>query len=152
MAKKNTTAKQIAKNLLKVYPNQNKVWITSDGQGFFIEGAAINNAKNKDLENPEVFFREGHQDEDNTAVEELLQETEEALKKSEIALNRVIDVSNTEAEDVVEVIKTDHEAVKNAIELRKKYEDAVAQGASFKQEVKEELEFNDIELKQRSYK
>ena len=36
--------KKIAAGLFKAYPEQNKAWITDDGQGFFKENYAKNNA------------------------------------------------------------------------------------------------------------
>ncbi|MDN3621343.1 hypothetical protein QWY81_17885 [Polaribacter undariae] len=134
--------KKIAAELLKDNPEQNKIWMTEDGQGFFSEGHANNNAKTKGLENPEVFFRDGHQDEDSKELEEVLLETEETVRELETVIDRVIDVSNIEAEDSMEALEDDHQAVKNVAELRKKYEGAVEQGVIFKEEIKEELEFN----------
>ena len=141
MAKK-INLKKIADGLLKDNPEQIKVWITEDGQGFFKENYAKNNASNKGLEDPEVFFREGYQVEGNENLEEVLQETEEALKVAENILDRVIDVSNVEAEDSVEVADTEHEAVKAVGELRAKFDANIEQTNSYKQEIKEELDFN----------
>lgn len=134
--------KKIAADLFKDFENENKCWITDDGQAFFKENHAKNNASDKNLEDPEVFFREGYQAEGNEDLETLLQETEDAVKDQEVALNKVIDVSNVEAEETVEVTDADHEAVKAVAELREKFEANIAQTNSFKQEIKEELDFN----------
>jgi hypothetical protein len=134
--------KKIAAGLFKAYPEQNKAWITDDGQGFFKENYAKNNASEKGLEDPEVFFREGYQSEDNQDLEEALQETEETVKEQEIVLNTVIDVANIEAEETPEVSENAHVAVKAVAELRAKYEANIEQTNSFKEEIKEELDFN----------
>lgn len=134
--------KKIAAGLFKDHPEQNKAWITDDGQGFFKENYAKNNASDKGLEDPEVFFREGYQVEGDQELEEILQEMEETVKDQEAIINKVIDVSNVEAEEAVEVLDTDHEAVKAVSELRAKYEANIEQTNSFKLEIKEELDFN----------
>lgn len=141
MAKK-VDKNKISKDLFKAYPDENKCWITDDGQGFFKENHAKNNALKKDLEDPEVFFREGYQVEGGEDMEVALQETEETVKEQEAILNTVIDVANIEAEETTEVSENAHQAVKAVAELRAKYESTVAQTNSFKQEIKEELNFN----------
>lgn len=143
MAKaKSKKLQKVADELFKDNPEENKVWITSDGQGFFKENHAKNNASDKDLEDPEVFFREGHQNEDNQDLEDVLHETEETVKEQEAVINKIIDVSNTEAEETVDVSETDHEAVQAVVELRAKYEENIEQTNFFKEEIKDELDFN----------
>lgn len=139
---KEINKKEIATGLLQDNPEQNKVWITDDGQGFFKENYAKNNASDKNLEDPEVFFREGHQNADDQDLEEILQETEEALKGAELILDRVIDAANVDAEETPEVLENDHAAVKAVAELRTKFEANIEQTNSFKLEIKEELDFN----------
>lgn len=139
---KKINKQKIAAGLFKDYPEENKCWITDDGQGFFKENYAKNNASTKELEEPEVFFREGYKAEGSEDLEEALQETEETVKEQEAVLNTVIDVANTEAEETPNVSENAHEAVKAVAELRAKYESTVEQTNSFKQEIKEELDFN----------
>lgn len=143
MAKaKSKKLQKVADELFKDNPLENKVWITSDNQGFFKENHAKNNASDKDLEDPEVFFREGYQNEDSQDLEEILQETEEVVKEQEVVINKVLDVSNIEAEAAVGVSDTDHEAVQAVAELRAKYEENIEQTNFFKEEIKDELNFN----------
>ncbi len=147
MAKEKINLKKIAEGLLKDNPEQKQVWVTEDGQGFFKKNYAVNNATNKKLEAPEVFFREGHQADGDQDLEEALQETESAVKGLEIILDTVIDVANTEAEDTPEVAENAHEAIKAVAELRTKFENTIEQTNSFKQEIKEELDFNTAVVK-----
>lgn len=117
---------KVADQLLTDNPKEKKVFVTEDGQGFFKENYAKLNAKEKGLEDPEVFFREGHSEEGDSDLETLLDQTEENLLVAETVLEKVVDVSNTDAEEIPEEKEDDHEAVKAVIELRKKHSDAIA--------------------------
>lgn len=122
MAKsKKKTPKQIAEGYLKEHPNQNQVFITEDGQGFFSKGSAQNWANERKFEEPEVFFRDGYSDESVENLEDQLgasQENEKALKG---ILEKVQDLANIDAEEEIQIEEGDHEAVKTVAELRDKY-------------------------------
>lgn len=123
MSKKQDLNK-VAETLFKAYPEKIKVFITSDGQGFWTENPAINHANKNKLEY-KAFFREGYQVEDNSDVEDLLISSEEKVRTLETVLDTIQDVANVEVEDAIEVDENTHEAVKATVELRLKYEEAV---------------------------
>jgi len=122
---KKINLKEVAESLFKAYPDKVKVFVTSDGQGFFSKNHAENHATKNKLEAQE-FFREGYQVEDNSEMEDLLVAAEEKVREYETTLDKVQDVANVEAEDAIEVTDTDHEAVKAVHELRKLHQENVS--------------------------
>lgn len=111
---KNTNQK-IANEMFVDYPKENVVYITEDGQAFFDELAAKNHAKNRNFENPEVFFREGHEPEDKKELEEellLLKEDYEVAVGQLELIEQVTDLTqvapqvDTSTSDVVAKVVT----------------------------------------------
>lgn len=117
--------KTVADSLFKDYPDKVKVYVTSDGQGFFSKNHAENHIIKNKLDGQE-FFRDGYQVEDNSEIEDLLIKAEEQIRTHETTLNKIQDVANVEAEEPIEVSETDHEAVKAVQELRTQYQNNVA--------------------------
>ena len=113
---------KIANELFESYEDENKVFVTEDGQGFFDEGAAKNHAIAKDFDAPKVFFREGFSDEMDTDTEEALMASEENVEILTAVLEKVTDVANVEAETAIEVTEADHQAVQIVASLRREYE------------------------------
>lgn len=111
---------KVAEDLFKAYPEKIKLFITSDGQGFFTKNPAINHADKNKLEYKE-FFRDGYQTEVDTDMEDALIKAEEKVRGYEATLEKVEDVVNVDLEEAIEVSGEVHEAVKAAFELRLKY-------------------------------
>lgn len=117
MAKPNL--KKQAEAFFKEHPNQHKIYMTSDGQGFFVQGDAQNHANQHKLD-LETFFREGHAPEIDSSLEEDLRIAELDAKTKGEVLDRVIDAANIDAEEDFEIKAEDHQSVKVVGELREK--------------------------------
>ena len=137
MSKKTIDLKKEANAILKKYPGENKVFMTPDGQGFFAENSAKNHAESRKLEDPEVFFREGHSNEIDSDVEALLQVTEEEKSVLQQVVDKVIDISNVEAEENPNVSDKDHDAVKSVFDLRQRLVEAEDTTLKIKNELSE---------------
>lgn len=122
-------AQKIANQVLKEYPGQNEVHITSDGQAFFNEIDARNHSTRNGLENTEVFFREGFEPEDTKGLEETLQaaqdeahqyktvvdEIEKALNATEIP--KVDQSTNTTVAAVIGVLEEKAKTLSTLVDL-----------------------------------
>lgn len=111
-----------AQEIFKEHPGKVRVFVTTDGQGFFHKNYAINHAAKNKLEYQE-FFREGHEVEDTSNLEELLVSTEEKVLTLEATLEAIQDAANVEAEESPEIPEDANEALKAVGELRAAYED-----------------------------
>jgi len=115
-----------SQEIFKEHPDKVRVFVTTDGQGFFHKNYAINHAAKNKLEYQE-FFRQGHEKEDNTDLEELLVTTEEKVLTLEATLEAIQDAANVEAETTPEIPENAHEALKVVGELREKHANVSAE-------------------------
>lgn len=109
-----------ANTLFLQYPNENKVYISENGQCFFDEKAAKNYHEVKGFETePEVFFREGFEDEDDTDVQEALHKSELERLNQAATLEEIAAVCDLDQEYTPANAETD-ETLTAVISLREK--------------------------------
>lgn len=117
-----SNSKKIANEILKDYPESNKVIVTEDGQAFFVDlDATRHHQRNGFKKEPKVFFREGFEPEDTKELEEDLQITKEANATLGDAIKLVILATDLEA-DAPEVDGQTPEVVAKVVGLREKLE------------------------------
>ena len=117
-----SNSKKIADEILKNYPEQNKLIVTQDGQAFFSDLDASHHQKRNGFDSePEEFFREGFEPEDTKELEEDLQLTKDANATLEQAIKQVIATTNLEA-DAPEVDGQTPDVVAKVVGLREKLE------------------------------
>jgi hypothetical protein len=124
MAKINLKNK--ADELFKSYPEKTRVFMTTDGQGFWSKNHANNHAAKNKLDAPQEFFRSGYEVEADTSLEEALVEAEEKALTAENVLNAIQDAANVEAEELQEIPEDAHEALKAVGELRAAHDEKVS--------------------------
>ena len=110
-----------ANALFEKHPDENKIIIVENGQCFFDETIAKDYHELKGFEkDPETFFREGFEDEDDSDLQEALQNAE--LKKLELqsVIDEIIIVADLEQEYEPAGVDT-NETVTSVISLREKY-------------------------------
>lgn len=110
-----------ANTLFEVYPEVSKIFISENGQCFFDEKAAkdYHNLRGFELE-PEVFFREGFEDQDDSDLQEALHNTELARKTLAGIIEEVAGVCDLDKDYEPANSQTD-ETVTAVISLREKY-------------------------------
>lgn len=107
--------------LFEKYPEANKIFISENGQCFFEEKAAKDYHDLRGFENePEVFFREGFEDEDDSDLQEALHHSELARKALEGIIEDVAAVCDLDGDYEPANADTD-ETVTAVISLREKY-------------------------------
>lgn len=110
-----------ANALFEKYPEANKIFISENGQCFFEEKAAKDYHNLRGVENePEVFFREGFEDEDDSDLQEALHNSELARKAFEGIIEDVAAVCDLDQDYEPANADTD-ETVTAVISLREKY-------------------------------
>lgn len=110
-----------ANALFEKYPQANKIFISENGQCFFEEKAAKDYHNLRGFENePEVFFREGFEDEDDSDLQEALHNSELARKALEGIIEDVAAVCDLDQDYEPANADTD-ETVTAVISLREKY-------------------------------
>lgn len=110
-----------ANALFEKYPEANKIFISENGQCFFDEKAAKDYHDLRGFENqPEVFFREGFEDEDDSDLQEALHNSELARKALEGIIEDVAAVCDLDQDYEPANADTD-ETVTAVISLREKY-------------------------------
>lgn len=110
-----------ANALFEKYPQANKIFISENGQCFFEEKAAKDYHNLRGFENqPEVFFREGFEDEDDSDLQEALHHSELARKALEGIIEDVAAVCDLDGDYEPANADTD-ETVTAVISLREKY-------------------------------
>ena len=118
-----SNSKKIADEILKNYPEQNKVIVTQDGQAFFSDLDASHHQKRNGFDSePEVFFREGFEPEDTKELEEDLWLTKQANETLADAIKEVILATDLEAKLPYEVNGQTPEVVAKVVLLREKLE------------------------------
>lgn len=110
-----------ANALFEKYPEANTIFISENGQCFFEEKAAKDYHDLRGFDNdPEVFFREGTQDEDDSDVQEALHNSQLARKALEGIIEDVAAVCDLDQDYEPANADTD-ETVTAVISLREKY-------------------------------
>ncbi|UCA61667.1 hypothetical protein KB553_09045 [Chryseobacterium rhizoplanae] len=110
-----------ANALFEKYPEANKIFISENGQCFFDEKAAKDYHDLRGFENqPEVFFREGTQDEDDSDLQEALHNSQLARKALEGIIEDIAAVCDLDQDYEPANADTD-ETVTSVISLREKY-------------------------------
>ncbi len=88
-----------ANALLEKHPEEKKVIIVENGISFFDEGAAKEYHKNMKFDSdPEVFFRDGYEDEDDSDLQESLHNATLKNQSLEAVLEEVATVADLESE------------------------------------------------------
>ncbi|WP_312296877.1 hypothetical protein [Chryseobacterium sp.] len=110
-----------ANALFEQYPEVSKVFISENGQCFFDEKAAkeYHILRGFDLD-PEIFFRDGTQDEDDPDLQEALYNTQLALKTLTAAMEDIASVCDLDHDYEPADADTD-ETLTAVISLREKY-------------------------------
>ncbi len=117
--------KKIANGILADNPEENAVFMTEDGQGFFDLVKANNHANNNEFSEPEAFYREGCEPEDVRALEEqLVFAQEENLTLTEVVALVAQAVDFTQ--DAPEVTQDSNGLVAAVVQLREKHQGAIA--------------------------
>ena len=112
---------QKANALFEQYPEVSKVFISENGQCFFDEKAAKDYHHLRDFDlDPEIFFRDGIQDEDDSDLQEALHKTELKLKIMTATFEDIAAVCDLEHDYEPADADTD-ETVTAVITLREKY-------------------------------
>ena len=110
-----------ANALFEKYPEANKIFISENGQCFFDEKAAKDYHDLRGFDKmPEVFFREGFEDEDDSDLQEALHNSELARKTLEAIIEDIVAVCDLDQEYEPANADTD-ETVTAVISLREKY-------------------------------
>lgn len=110
-----------ANALFEKYPEANKIFISENGQCFFEEKAAKDYHGLRGFESqPEVFFREGFEDEDDSDLQAALHNSELARKVLEGIIEDVAAVCDLDQDYEPANADTD-ETVTAVISLREKY-------------------------------
>jgi hypothetical protein len=110
-----------ANALFEKYPNENKVIITENGQCFFDEKAAQDYHTKKWFDkDPEIFFREGHEDEDDSDLQEALHNAQLVNSDLTAVIDEVASVADLDHEYEPANFDT-NETVTAVIALREKY-------------------------------
>lgn len=112
---------QKANALFEQYPEVSKVFISENGQCFFDEKAAkdYHHLRGFDLD-PEIFFRDGIQDEDDQDIQEALHNAQLALKTLTATLEDIAAVCDLDHNYEPADTDTD-ETLIAVISLREKY-------------------------------
>ena len=96
---------KLAKKILAENTDQEAVYITEDGQAFFSKNKAVNHCYNRKFEEePEAFFREGFEPQDDKDLQEAFTELYEKTEVQDQILARVnaaLDMSQ-EAEEITD--------------------------------------------------
>jgi chromosome segregation ATPase len=117
--------KKLANKILLDNPDENRVFITEDGQAFFDEIQANNHAVKNEFSEPEVFFREGFEPEDTKVLEEELaqvKEDNETLTEVLDDIQKAVDFT----QDAPEVTQESNIVVAAVVQLREKHQGAIA--------------------------
>lgn len=138
MKKSNKNQKR-ADQILKDHPKENTVFITEDGQPFFLENKAKNHAKANDMDDPEVFFREGTAPENDKELEEALLEAENHIAVQQNVIDQVKQSADLDG-DPVEVDNDTDEVVVQVVQLRENYEAIKAELEAVKSKLDEPKE------------
>lgn len=110
-----------ANALLEKYPNENKVFITENGQCFFDDKAAKDYHESKGFDkDPETFFREGFEDDDDTDVQEALHTAKLAVTELTAVIEEMVGVADLDQEYEPATFDT-NDNVTAVIKLREKY-------------------------------
>lgn len=121
MSNKNNFQKK-ANALFEQYPAEKKVIITENGQCFFDENAAKNYHDLKGFDSdPETFFREGFEDEDDSDLEEAFENAKMAKLELTAIVEEIGIVADLEQTYDPATADTD-ETLTSVIALREKYE------------------------------
>ena len=106
-----------ANKILLANPEQSKVIIVENGQCFFSEVDASNyHSKMKFEKDPEVFFREGDQPEDDLDLQEALQQSKSDKEDLEELVAQITDALDPEVE--ISVNQETPEQVADIVKLR----------------------------------
>lgn len=111
--------KKIANGILADNPEENVVFMTEDGQGFFDPIKANNHANKNEFSEPEAFYREGYEPEDVRALEEQLgfaQEENETLTVVMAQIEQAVDFT----QEAPEVTQETNSVVAAVVQLREK--------------------------------
>lgn len=102
------------------YPDIHKIFISENGQCFFDEKSSKDYHDLKGFDkSPEVFFREGHQDEDDSDLPEALQQSELKRLALETLIEEITAVCDLD-QDYEPVNPDTDEALTGVIALREK--------------------------------
>lgn len=114
MSKKKISKEKKAAKILAANPHENKVFITKDGQPFFINSDALNHCRRKGItQEPEVFFRQGFEDKDPEVDQTLLDEIE--TLKAELR----------QSKDANDALKNENETLKAELQESKDANDTL---------------------------
>lgn len=116
--------KKIALGILADNLEENVVFMTTDGQGFFDPIKANNHAKKNEFKVPEAFYRGGFEPEDTLALDEQLgfaQEENETLTSIVDQVAQVVDFTK----EAPEVTQESNEVVAAVVQLREKHQGAI---------------------------
>ena len=117
--------KKIANAILEDNQEENVVFMTEDGQGFFDLTKATNHADNNEFDPPEAFYRAGCEPDDTKALAEQLEfamEENETLSEVISKIEQAVDFT----QDAPEVNQETNEVVASVVQLREKQEGAIA--------------------------
>lgn len=110
-----------ANALFEKYPTENKVFITENGQCFFEEQAAKEYHTKKWFDkDPETFFREGFEDEDDTDLQEALHTAKLEVSELSAVIEEIVGVADLD-QDYEPANFDTNETVTAVIKLREKY-------------------------------
>ncbi|WP_312399498.1 hypothetical protein [Chryseobacterium sp.] len=113
---------KLANQIFEAHPEQNKVFISENGQAFFDENAVKQyHSKMGFEEDPEVFFREGVEDEDDSSFLEAYSKSEAAKNLLEARLDTIYQITDLE-QDYEPVNADTDEIVTAVVSLREKYQ------------------------------
>ncbi|KFF13113.1 hypothetical protein IW15_10140 [Chryseobacterium soli] len=110
-----------ANALFEKYPQENKIFISENGQCFFDEKASKDYHGLKEFDSePEVFFREGFEDEDDSDLQETLHQSELARMALTGIVEEIAIVCDLDQDYEPANTETD-ETLTSVIILREKY-------------------------------
>lgn len=116
--------KKIANGILADNPEENAVFMTEDGQGFFDKIKATNHANKNDFSEPQAFYGNGFEPDDNLALDEQLGFAQEENEAFRVVLGQVTQAVDY-AQEAPEVTQESNEVVAAVVQLREKHQGAV---------------------------
>lgn len=132
MAKDNFKKK--AKNLLSEHPGENKVIIVENGQCFFNEKAAQEYSdKMKFEQEPQTFFREGAEPEDDSDLQTAYESLKEEKDLQDLLIEQIRQA--LDPEQAITVGKDTPEEVSDIIKLREALETEIEDKTNLQEEL-----------------
>lgn len=138
MSKQKTANKILAEN-----PTENAVYITQDGQAFISRNKANNHSQSRKFDkDPEVFFREGFEPQDETELEATLENAVTENESLKTVVERVVRATDL-SEDVEEIDGDTPEAVVKVLQLREELATAQERAVKAESELKTRKDDNE---------